>query len=224
MKAGADGKAGLCDLSYGGRERRPGGRECYRLCQKASGDPSGGDQSRNPSRKDEAKREKQDHGGVCFRRDPGTGIYHSCGGWSECAKCYRHDGENAERFGLAQLHQLRGRVGRGEHQSYCIFIQGNNEENTSKRLKILNESNDGFYIAGEDLKLRGPGDLFGIRQSGLMEFKIGDIYNDAGILKNASEAAGEILALDFDLILPQHKALKEHLKGYMSEELENLGI
>lgn len=132
--------------------------------------------------------------------------------------------ENAERFGLAQLHQLRGRVGRGEHQSYCIFIQGNNEENTSKRLKILNESNDGFYIAGEDLKLRGPGDLFGIRQSGLMEFKIGDIYNDAGILKNASEAAGEILALDFDLILPQHKALKEHLKGYMSEELENLGI
>lgn len=132
--------------------------------------------------------------------------------------------ENAERFGLAQLHQLRGRVGRGEHQSYCIFIQGNIEENTSKRLKILNESNDGFYIAGEDLKLRGPGDLFGIRQSGLMEFKIGDIYNDAGILKNASEAAGEILALDFDLILPQHKALKEHLKGYMSEELENLGI
>ena len=132
--------------------------------------------------------------------------------------------ENAERFGLAQLHQLRGRVGRGEHQSYCIFIQGNNEENTSKRLKILNGSNDGFYIAGEDLKLRGPGDLFGIRQSGLMEFKIGDIYNDAGILKNASEAAGEILALDFDLILPQHKALKEHLKGYMSEELENLGI
>ena len=132
--------------------------------------------------------------------------------------------ENAERFGLAQLHQLRGRVGRGEHQSYCIFIQGNNEEDTSRRLKILNESNDGFYIAGEDLKLRGPGDLFGIRQSGLMEFKIGDIYNDAGILKNASEAAGEILTLDFDLRLPQHKALKECLMGYMSEDLENLGI
>lgn len=132
--------------------------------------------------------------------------------------------ENAERFGLAQLHQLRGRVGRGEHQSYCIFIQGNNEEDTSRRLKILNESNDGFYIAGEDLKLRGPGDLFGIRQSGLMEFKIGDIYNDAGILKNASEAAGEILTLDFDLRLPQHEALKERLMGYMSQDLENLGI
>lgn len=132
--------------------------------------------------------------------------------------------ENAERFGLAQLHQLRGRVGRGEHQSYCIFIQGNNEENTSKRLKILNESNDGFYIAGEDLKLRGPGDLFGIRQSGLMEFKIGDIYNDAGILKDASETAGEILALDFDLCLPQHELLKARLLDYMSEDLENLGI
>ena len=73
--------------------------------------------------------------------------------------------ENAERFGLAQLHQLRGRVGRGSHQSYCIFMQGNQEE-VSKRLKILSQSNDGFYIAAEDLKLRGPGDLFGIRQSG----------------------------------------------------------
>ena len=101
--------------------------------------------------------------------------------------------ENAERFGLAQLHQLRGRVGRGEYQSYCIFIQGNNEETTSKRLEILNKSNDGFYIAGEDLKLRGPGDLFGIRQSGTMEFRIGDIYNDSAILKSASEAAAEIL-------------------------------
>ena len=132
--------------------------------------------------------------------------------------------ENAERFGLAQLHQLRGRVGRGEFQSYCIFIQGNNETETSKRLEILNKSNDGFYIAGEDLKLRGPGDLFGIRQSGLMEFKIGDIYNDASVLKAASEAAGEILSLDHDLELPQHSALKSRLKSYMSEDLENLGI
>ena len=80
--------------------------------------------------------------------------------------------ENAERFGLAQLHQLRGRVGRGEHQSYCIFMQGNKEKETSKRLEILNKSNDGFYIAEEDLKLRGPGDFFGIRQSGLLEFKL----------------------------------------------------
>lgn len=132
--------------------------------------------------------------------------------------------ENAERFGLAQLHQLRGRVGRGEHQSYCIFVQGNEVKETSKRLEILNKSNDGFYIAGEDLKLRGPGDLFGIRQSGLMEFKIGDIYNDADILKTASEAAGEILALDFDLSLPQHEGLKIRLKNYMKDDLENLGL
>ncbi len=132
--------------------------------------------------------------------------------------------ENAERFGLAQLHQLRGRVGRGEHQSYCIFVQGNDVEETSRRLEILNKSNDGFYIAGEDLKLRGPGDLFGIRQSGLMEFKIGDIYRDADILKMASEAAGEILALDPDLSLPQNTLLKEKLFSYMKEDLENLGI
>ena len=132
--------------------------------------------------------------------------------------------ENAERFGLAQLHQLRGRVGRGEYQSYCIFMQGNDVKETSKRLEILNKSNDGFFIAGEDLKLRGPGDLFGIRQSGLLEFKIGDIYQDADILKTASEAAGEILSLDPDLTLPQHAALKEKLTSYMRDDLENLGL
>ena len=80
--------------------------------------------------------------------------------------------ENAERFGLAQLHQLRGRVGRGEHQSYCIFMQGGTKKEIKERLQILVESNDGFFIAGEDLRLRGPGDLFGIRQSGILEFKI----------------------------------------------------
>lgn len=132
--------------------------------------------------------------------------------------------ENAERFGLAQLHQLRGRVGRGEHQSYCIFIQGNGEGATSKRLEILNKSNDGFYIAGEDLKLRGPGDLFGIRQSGLMEFRIGDIYNDADILKNASQAAAELLALDPDLSLPQHSLLREQLHSSQKDSLENFGL
>ena len=127
--------------------------------------------------------------------------------------------ENAERFGLAQLHQLRGRVGRGEYQSYCIFIQGNKEETTSKRLDILNKSNDGFYIAGEDLKLRGPGDLFGIRQSGILEFRIGDIFNDADILKEASRAAGEILALDPDLSLPQHSELRKMLQIFMKRSI-----
>ena len=132
--------------------------------------------------------------------------------------------ENAERFGLAQLHQLRGRVGRGEYQSYCIFIQGSDEGTTSKRLDILNKSNDGFYIAGEDLKLRGPGDLFGIRQSGDMEFRIGDIYNDSAILKLASEAAAEILSLDPDLSLEQHRALKHYLLKRQENASDGLGL
>lgn len=131
--------------------------------------------------------------------------------------------ENAERFGLAQLHQLRGRVGRGEYQSYCIFMQGNQEQ-VSKRLEILNKSNDGFYIAGEDLKLRGPGDLFGIRQSGDMEFKIGDIYNDSAILTKASEATDEILALDPELDLEQHRFLKERMGSYGQSEAENISL
>lgn len=132
--------------------------------------------------------------------------------------------ENAERFGLAQLHQLRGRVGRGEHQSYCIFIQGNKEEKTSRRLKILNESNDGFFIASEDLRLRGPGDFFGIRQSGEMNFRLADIYQDSEILKKASEAAAEILSLDPDLNLPQFALLRERLEIYQDMKLENPGL
>lgn len=132
--------------------------------------------------------------------------------------------ENAERFGLAQLHQLRGRVGRGEYQSYCIFIQGSKEETTSKRLEILNKSNDGFYIAGEDLKLRGPGDLFGIRQSGSMEFRIGDIYNDSQILKQASEAAAEILSLDPDLTLPQHDGILRRLSELGQSDSTGFGL
>ena len=96
--------------------------------------------------------------------------------------------ENAERFGLAQLHQLRGRVGRGDAQSYCIFIQGSKEQRQSERLEVLIKSNDGFFIANEDLRLRGPGDLFGIRQSGLMHFALGDIYQDAEILMLARDA------------------------------------
>ena len=132
--------------------------------------------------------------------------------------------ENADRFGLAQLHQLRGRVGRGDAQSYCIFVQGTEGENKKKRLEILNQSNDGFFIAGEDLKLRGPGDLFGVRQSGLMEFKIGDIYQDADVLKCASEAAEEILELDRELNLPQHEQLKNKVECYGRDGLENISI
>ena len=95
--------------------------------------------------------------------------------------------ENAERFGLAQLHQLRGRVGRGNLQSYCIFMSGKKDKDTMERLNVLEKSNDGFYIAGEDLKMRGPGDFFGIRQSGELMFKVGDIYNHADMLRAAQD-------------------------------------
>ena len=118
--------------------------------------------------------------------------------------------ENAERFGLAQLHQLRGRVGRGEAQSYCIFISTNDSKDTMKRLQILNTSNDGFYIASEDLKLRGPGDLFGIRQSGEFAFRIGDVFTDAELLTLTSEIVDELLKKDPMLSLPEHRPLLEH--------------
>ncbi len=100
--------------------------------------------------------------------------------------------ENAEKFGLAQLHQLRGRVGRGNSQSYCIFVSGSKSKEKIQRLEILNKSNDGFFIASEDLKLRGPGDLFGIKQSGDVIFKIGDIYADKEVLKEAYDFSNEI--------------------------------
>lgn len=125
--------------------------------------------------------------------------------------------ENAERFGLAQLHQLRGRVGRGKHQSYCIFMSGSKTKETKERLEILNKSNDGFYIASEDLKLRGPGDLFGIRQSGILDFKLGDVYQDSKILQKASDAAHEILRLDPKLELEKNQNLKLHLKHYITQ-------
>lgn len=95
--------------------------------------------------------------------------------------------ENADRFGLASLHQLRGRIGRGNAQSYCIFMSGNTSKEAIERLNILNMSNDGFKIAEKDMKLRGPGDVFGIRQSGEMAFNLGDIIGDADILKITSE-------------------------------------
>ena len=132
--------------------------------------------------------------------------------------------ENAERFGLAQLHQLRGRVGRGEHQSYCIFMQGGEKKEIKERLQILVESNDGFFIAGEDLRLRGPGDLFGIRQSGILEFKLADIYQDAAILKEASIVADEILEKDPHLESEEYKGLKNRLEFYAKEQMKRPGI
>jgi ATP-dependent DNA helicase RecG len=127
--------------------------------------------------------------------------------------------ENAERFGLAQLHQLRGRVGRGAFQSYCIFMSASKSKETKQRLEILNKSNDGFFIASEDLRLRGPGDLFGIRQSGILNFKLGDVFQDSRMLKTANEAAEIILTEDPDLNLDKNQRLKTHLNRYLSESM-----
>lgn len=132
--------------------------------------------------------------------------------------------ENAERFGLAQLHQLRGRVGRGDHQSYCIMVHGADNQAVAERLEILNRSNDGFEIAAKDLQLRGPGDFFGIRQSGLLDFQIGDVFADASIMQSANEAVGEILEQDTELSLEKHLDLRKKLIGYTKNELENLNI
>lgn len=127
--------------------------------------------------------------------------------------------ENAERFGLAQLHQLRGRVGRGQEQSYCIFMTSSKSNVAKERLSILNKSNDGFLIASEDLKLRGPGDLFGIRQSGILDFKLGDVFQDAEVLKQASEAATQLMKQDPNLEKEENRNLKEYLNDYMTENV-----
>ncbi len=127
--------------------------------------------------------------------------------------------ENAERFGLAQLHQLRGRVGRGEHQSYCIFFTSKEDEKTRKRLEILEKSNDGFEIAQEDLRLRGPGELFGVRQSGEFAFRIADIYADADLLTLAGEEADRLLMDDPRLTKPEHQRLREEAAQYQKNSI-----
>ena len=119
--------------------------------------------------------------------------------------------ENAERFGLAQLHQLRGRVGRGVYQSYCIFMTSSKKKETMQRLEVLNKSNDGFYIANEDLKLRGPGDFFGVRQSGMIDFVLADIYTNADIMKQAADAVKELEEEEFDFSNLKNSRLEKQI-------------
>ncbi len=132
--------------------------------------------------------------------------------------------ENAEKFGLAQLHQLRGRVGRGDAQSYCIMINATDTEKSAKRLDILNRSNDGFEIANEDLKLRGPGDFFGIRQSGEMQFTLADIYQDAMILQQAAGEVTKLLEEDPKLEMSKNEGLKQYLSIFINEKRNNLQL
>ena len=125
--------------------------------------------------------------------------------------------ENAERFGLAQLHQLRGRVGRGKEQSYCILMTGRDSKESKERLAILTQSNDGFFIAEKDLKLRGQGDLFGVRQSGDQLFKLADIFEDAGILQQAGQEAKRFTQEDIILFYKKNEKLRNRVESYLGQ-------
>lgn len=132
--------------------------------------------------------------------------------------------EDAERFGLAALHQLRGRVGRGKDQSYCIFVSGTDRKEAMEKLKVLSKSNDGFVIAREDLRLRGPGDLFGVRQSGDFAFAIGDIFTDAGVLEQAADAAKRYREGTLVCTEKERIRLEERVASYTQRCLENVNL
>ena len=125
--------------------------------------------------------------------------------------------ENADRFGRSQLHQLRGRVGRGKEQSYCVLISGTKNPETKRRLEVITKTTDGFKVAEEDLKLRGPGDFFGYRQSGLPMLKMADMMTDIKLLELAKKAAAEILSDDPRLDKPEDSALSKNIQKLLEE-------
>lgn len=131
--------------------------------------------------------------------------------------------ENADRFGLAALHQLRGRVGRGENKSYCILKSNNRSQNALERLKILEKSNSGFEVAEKDLTIRGPGDFFGIRQHGLPEFKLANLLTDVNLLKEAQVYAKQIIEEDRNLESKENKKIKEEMFKTFGDQLKNIG-
>ena len=128
--------------------------------------------------------------------------------------------ENAERFGLSQLHQLRGRVGRGTAKSYCVLISDTDSDESKQRLDILCKTNDGFRIAEEDLRLRGPGDFFGSRQHGLPEMHVADLGADTEVLKTAKEDADSVFEEDPELSLPEHSLLRERVTEMLQNAAE----
>ena len=126
--------------------------------------------------------------------------------------------ESAERFGLAQLHQLRGRVGRGAEKSYCILMTGYElSKEAKKRMGTMVATSDGFEIAEVDLQLRGPGDLMGTQQSGILELKIADLSKDGEIVNSARETAKQLIENDPDLLLPAHQKLREKVITLLKE-------
>jgi len=132
--------------------------------------------------------------------------------------------EHAERFGLSQLHQLRGRVGRSDKKSYCILVQRKYSDLGDRRLKILESTNDGFKIADEDLKMRGPGVFFGTQQSGYFNFKIANLTSDDRILKSARKAAFDLINYDSQLEKPQHRELRQHFYKHYQHLMKNIGV
>jgi ATP-dependent DNA helicase RecG len=132
--------------------------------------------------------------------------------------------ENAQRFGLAQLHQLRGRVGRSIHQSYCIFMSSSKSKESRQRLEVLGKSNDGFHIANEDLRLRGPGDIFGIRQSGILGFALGDVYQDGKLLQEVNRLVNRLTTTDSKLESKENLPLAKGLLKYTEKHIDRLTL
>lgn len=126
--------------------------------------------------------------------------------------------EDAFRFGLSQLHQLRGRVGRGAEQSFCILISDAKTDEAAERLGVIESTVDGFRIAEEDLRIRGPGEMIGTRQSGNLDFAIGDLISDARTLEEAREAAIDLLKRDPDLAYPSHALMLQRAQDKRAEE------
>ncbi|MEA2076488.1 MAG: ATP-dependent DNA helicase RecG [Candidatus Marinimicrobia bacterium] len=132
--------------------------------------------------------------------------------------------ENAERFGLSQLHQLRGRVGRGSDASWCILVQGNNAVQSTERLQVLENSNDGFFISEEDLKQRGQGDIFGARQHGLPDLKFVNMFTDRPIMEKARDLASDLIQQDAQLLLPVNAEFRRYFLAHYSDKLNYSNI
>jgi len=132
--------------------------------------------------------------------------------------------EHAERFGLSQLHQLRGRVGRGSDKSYCILVKHNINETSKMRLHIMEETDDGFIIADEDLKIRGPGQFFGMKQSGFFKYKIANMVTDGPIIQNAREIAFEVIEKDPGLKNIENQELRKIFMKNYSDQLDQINL
>ena len=128
--------------------------------------------------------------------------------------------QNAERFGLAALHQLRGRVGRGEYKSYCILKYQGRSENIRERMKVMQETNDGFVISEKDLELRGSGEFFGTRQHGIPEFKVANLFEDMPLLKKVQVLAIKILEQDKNLEKKENSLLKKAIDKKFNGQIE----